>query len=364
MAADAYPSKPIRLIVPFAAGGTTDIVARIVSEGLTRELGQAVVVENRGGGGGSIGADALVRSTPDGYTLGVATVSTMATNPATNPQNPYNPIKDFTPITNLVNVPNVLTVNPSVPAKTLAEFITLLKNNPGKYSYASSGTGGISHLDGELFKSLTNTDMVHVPYRGSGPALNDVIAGQVNAQFDNLPSSMPHIQAGKLRALAIEAPKRLPSLPDVPNFGEAGLPQMDNMAWYGLVAPAGTPQAVVDRIHAAAVKVLKDPKIAQRLADGGSLVDGSTPAEYAALIKRELELRQRIARTATSSCRTEPLPAAPPRPLPGRGGAGPLRPDRSPLTAIAPVVASAPVRSDLSSLLTPPAPFAPCARPC
>ncbi|AUT48320.1 tripartite tricarboxylate transporter substrate binding protein [Achromobacter sp. AONIH1] len=296
VAADAYPSKPIRLIVPFAAGGTTDIVARIVSEGLTRELGQAVVVENRGGGGGSIGADALVRSTPDGYTLGVATVSTMATNPATNPQNPYNPIKDFTPITNLVNVPNVLTVNPSVPAKTLAEFITLLKNNPGKYSYASSGTGGISHLDGELFKSLTNTDMVHVPYRGSGPALNDVIAGQVNAQFDNLPSSMPHIQAGKLRALAIEAPKRLPSLPDVPNFGEAGLPQMDNMAWYGLVAPAGTPQAVVDRIHAAAVKVLKDPKIAQRLADGGSLVDGSTPAEYAALIKRELELRQRIAK--------------------------------------------------------------------
>ncbi|MBR8654503.1 tripartite tricarboxylate transporter substrate binding protein BugE [Achromobacter sp. Marseille-Q0513] len=296
VAADAYPSKPIRLIVPFAAGGTTDIVARIVSEGLTRELGQAVVVENRGGGGGSIGADALVRSTPDGYTLGVATVSTMATNPATNPQNPYDPIKDFTPITNLVNVPNVLTVNPSVPAKTLAEFITLLKNNPGKYSYASSGTGGISHLDGELFKSLTGTDMVHVPYRGSGPALNDVIAGQVNAQFDNLPSSMPHIQAGKLRALAIEAPKRLPSLPDVPNFAEAGLPQMDNMAWYGLVAPAGTPQAVVARTPAAAVKVLKDPKIAQRLADGGSLVDGSTPAEYAALIKRELELRQRIAK--------------------------------------------------------------------
>ncbi|KOF54611.1 MULTISPECIES: tripartite tricarboxylate transporter substrate binding protein BugE [unclassified Achromobacter] len=295
-AADAYPNKPIRLIVPFAAGGTTDIVARIVAEGLTRELGQPVVVENRGGGGGSIGADALVRSAPDGYTLGVATVSTMATNPATNPNNPYDPIKDFTPITNLVNVPNVLTVNPKVPAKTLAEFITLLKSNPGKYSYASSGTGGISHLDGELFKSLTNTDMVHVPYRGSGPALNDTIAGQVNAQFDNLPSSLPHIQAGKLRALAVAAPKRLPSLPDVPNFAEAGLPQMDNMAWYGLVAPAGTPKAVVDRVHDAAVKALKDPKIAQRLADGGALVDGNTPAEYAAQIKRELELRQRIAK--------------------------------------------------------------------
>lgn len=295
-AADAYPNKPIRLIVPFAAGGTTDIVARVVAEGLGRELGQAVVVENRGGGGGSIGADALVRSAPDGYTLGVATVSTMATNPATNPKNPYNPLKDFAPITNMVNVPNVLTVNPAVPAKTTAEFIALLKANPGKYSYASSGAGGIGHLDGELFKSLTKTDMVHVPYRGSGPALNDVIAGQVNAQFDNLPSSMPHIQAGKLRALAVAAPKRLPTLPDVPTFAEGGLPEMDNMAWYGLVAPAGTPQAVIDRIHDATVKALKDPKIIQRLADGGSLVDGNTPAEYAAQIKRELELRQRIAK--------------------------------------------------------------------
>ncbi|MGK8838665.1 Bug family tripartite tricarboxylate transporter substrate binding protein [Achromobacter xylosoxidans] len=295
-AADAYPNKPIRLIVPFAAGGTTDIVARVVAEGLGRELGQAVVVENRGGGGGSIGADALARSTPDGYTLGVATVSTMATNPATNPKTPYNPLKDFAPITNMVNVPNVLTVNPAVPAKSVAEFVALLKANPGKYSYASSGAGGIGHLDGELFKSLTQTDMVHVPYRGSGPALNDVIAGQVNAQFDNLPSSMPHIQAGKLRALAIAAPKRLPALPDVPTFAEGGLPEMDNMAWYGLVAPAGTPQAVIDRIHDATVKALKDPKIVQRLADGGSLVDGNTPAEYAAQIKRELELRQRIAK--------------------------------------------------------------------
>ena len=193
-------------------------------------------------------------------------------------------------------MPNVLTVNPSVPAKTLAEFITLLKNNPGKYSYASSGTGGISHLDGELFKSLTNTDMVHVPYRGSGPALNDVIAGQVNAQFDNLPSSMPPYpgrQAARPGDRGAQAPALAAGRAEL---REAGLPQMDNMAWYGLVAPAGTPQAVVDRIHAAAVKVLKDPKIAQRLADGGSLVDGSTPAEYAALIKRELELRQRIAK--------------------------------------------------------------------
>ncbi|MDQ8033298.1 Bug family tripartite tricarboxylate transporter substrate binding protein [Bordetella genomosp. 1] len=290
-----YPDHAIRLIVPFAAGGTTDIVARIVAEGLTRELGQPVVVENRGGGGGSIGAEALARATNDGYTLGIATVSTMATNPATNPATPYDPIKDFTPIINLVNVPNVLTVNPKVPANNLKEFIALLKANPGKYSYASSGTGGISHLDGELFKSLTGTDMVHVPYRGSGPALNDTIAGQVNAQFDNLPSSMPHIQGGKLRALAVASSERIKGL-DVPTFAEAGLPAVNNMAWYGLVAPAGLSPEIVTRLHDAAAKALKDPKVAQRLIDGGSIVDGGSTQAYAEKIKQELALRQKIAR--------------------------------------------------------------------
>jgi len=293
--AQSYPTKPIRLIVPFAAGGTTDIVARAVSDGLGRELGQPVVVENRGGGGGAIGADALAKSAPDGYTLGIATVSTMATNPATNPKNPYDPIKDFAPITNLVNVPNVLTVNPKVPAKTLKEFIALLKSNPGKYSYASAGKGSISHLDGELFKDITKTDMVHIPYRGSGPALNDTLAGQVNAQFDNLPSSMPHIQAGKLRALAVAAPKRVEGLPDVPTFAEAGMKDMNNMAWYGLVAPAGTPAAIITRVHDAAVKALQDPNTKRRLAESGAYTDGNTSAQYAAQIKRELDLRKKIA---------------------------------------------------------------------
>lgn len=293
--AQTYPDRPVRLLVPFAAGGTTDMVARIVADGLGRELGQPVVVENRGGGGGAIGADALAKAAPDGYTIGVATVSTMATNPATNTQTPYDPLKDFTPITNLVNVPNVLTVNPRTPAKTLQEFIALLKSEPGKYSYASAGTGSISHLDGELFKSLTGTDMIHVPYRGSGPALNDTLAGQVSAQFDNLPSSFAHIQAGKLRALAVAAPARVTGMPDVPTFAEAGLPAMNNMAWYGLVAPAGVPAAVVARVHDAAVKTLQDPTIRQRLMDRGALVDGGTPEQYAALIKRELELRKRIA---------------------------------------------------------------------
>ena len=294
VAADAYPSKPIRLIVPFAAGGTTDIVARIVSEGLTRELGQAVVVENRGGGGGSIGADALVRSTPDGYTLGVATVSTMATNPATNPQNPYNPIKDFTPITNLVNVPNVLTVNPSVPAKTLAEFITLLKNNRQVQlrlvrhrRHQPSGRRAVQVADQYRHGARA------LPWLGPGAERRDRRPGQRAIRQPALfHAPYPGRQAARPGDRGAQAPALAAGRAEL---REAGLPQMDNMAWYGLVAPAGTPQAVVDRIHAAAVKVLKDPKIAQRLADGGSLVDGSTPAEYAALIKRELELRQRIA---------------------------------------------------------------------
>lgn len=293
--AQSYPTKPIRLIVPFAAGGTTDIVARSVADGIGRELGQPVVVENRGGGGGAIGADALAKSAPDGYTLGIATVSTMATNPATNARNPYDPIKDFAPISNLVNVPNVLTVNPKVPAKSVHEFVTLLKSNPGKFSYASAGKGSISHLDGELFKFLTKTDMVHIPYRGSGPALNDTLAGQVSAQFDNLPSSMPFIQAGKLRALAVAAPKRVEGLPDVPTFSEAGMKDMNNMAWYGLVAPANTPAAVIARVHDAAVKTLQDPAVKKRLADSGAYTDGNTPQQYAAQIKRELEMRKKIA---------------------------------------------------------------------
>ena len=239
VAADAYPSKPIRLIVPFAAGGTTDIVARIVSEGLTRELGQAVVVENRGGGGGSIGADALVRSTPDGYTLGVATVSTMATNPATNPQNPYNPIKDFTPITNLVNVPNVLTVNLGA------------GQDPGRIHHAAQEQPGqvqlclVRHRRHQPpgRRAVQVADQYRhgaraLPRLGPGAERRDRRPGQRAIRQPALfHAPYPGRQAARL---AIEAPKRLPSLPDVPNFGEAGLPQMDNMAWYGLVAPAGT----------------------------------------------------------------------------------------------------------------------------
>jgi len=292
--AQAYPSRPIRLIVPFAAGGTTDIVARIVGDKLGRELGQPVIIENRGGGGGMIGADAVAKSAPDGYILGVATVSTLATVPATTAKMPYDPGKDFTHIINLVNVPNVMTINPKVPAKDMKEFIALLKKNPGKYSFASSGTGGISHLDGELFKVLTGTYMIHIPYKGSGPALNDTIAGQVEAEFDNLPSSLPFIKAGKLRALGLQSDKRADSLPDLPTFAELGLKEANNMAWYGLVGPAGLPKDIVAKLNSAANKALADPDVKRHLADGGSIVDGGTPEHFVQVAQKELALRRDI----------------------------------------------------------------------
>ena len=293
--AQAYPAKPIRLVVPFAPGGTTDIVARIAADRMTRDLGQPVIVENRSGGGGTIGADLVAKSAPDGYTLGMATVSTMATNPATNPRIPYDAARDFTPIINLVDVPNVLIVNPTkVPSKDVKEFVALLANNPGRYSFASSGSGGLSHLDFELFKMLTKTFVVHIPYRGTGPAMNDIIAGQVDAMIDNLPSALPHIRSGKVRALAVMAEKRIDALPGVPTFAEVGLKVANNMAWYGLLGPAGLPQPILRRVHEAAVKALNDPENKKRLADGGSIVDGGTPEAFAQKAARELALRREI----------------------------------------------------------------------
>ena len=293
--AQAWPTKPIRLVVPFAPGGTTDIVARILTERLSKELGQVVVVENRAGGGGMIGAELVAKAAPDGYTLGVATVSTLATIPATTAKMPYDPVKDFTPIINLVNVPNVMTVNPkNIRVKDMKAFIALLKANPGKYSYASSGTGGISHLDGELFKALTGTFIVHIPYRGSGPALNDTIAGQVDIQMDNLPSSIPHIKAGKLHALAVMSDKRIDALPDVPTFAEVGLKEANNMAWYGLVGPAHLAPEIVAKVNTAANAALKDANVLARFAEGGSIAAGGTPQAFVQTAARELALRRDI----------------------------------------------------------------------
>jgi tripartite-type tricarboxylate transporter receptor subunit TctC len=282
-------NKPIKLIIPFPPGGTTDIVGRLVSQELGKQLGTSVVIENRGGGGGSIGALEVARAAPDGYTLGMGTVSTMAVNPACNPKLAYDPIKDFAPISNLAHTANVIVVHPKVPAQDMKEFIALLKRNPGKYSFATSGTCGIAHMMGEQFKVSTGTYMLHIPYRGSGPALNDTLAGQVEVMLDNLPSSMPHIAAGKLRPLAVAWTKRLDTMPTVPTYSELGLKEMNDPAWYGLLAPAGTPREIITKIQAAANKAVFDPAIAKRLREAGAEPVGNTPEQFADEIKKERE---------------------------------------------------------------------------
>jgi tripartite-type tricarboxylate transporter receptor subunit TctC len=287
--AQTFPSKPIRLIVPFAPGGTTDIVARIVGDRLGKELGQSVVIENRGGGGGSIGAQAVSKAEPDGYTIGVSTVSTHAVNAACNPKLGYDPLKDFAPITNMARTANVLTVNPKFPAHDFKQFLDHVKKNPGKLNYATSGTCSIQHMIGEQFKVSTGTFILHIPYRGAGPALNDLLGGQVDMMFDNLPSSISHIHSGKLRALAVAWNKRLDSMPNVPTFAELGLKQVNDPAWYGLVAPPKTPEDVIRKLNAATVKVLNMPDIRERLMQSGAEPVGNSPAEYAAEIKAELD---------------------------------------------------------------------------
>ena len=286
--AQAYPTKPIKLLVPFAAGGTTDIIARVIADPLGKELGQVVVVDNRGGGGGAIGALETSRQKPDGYNLGIATLSSMATNPAINPKTPYDPIKDFTPIINIAATPNVIAVNPKFPATDYKAFEAYLKKNPGKYSYGSSGTGGVQHMLMELYKSLTQIEMVHVPYRGAGPALNDAVAGQIPMLLDNLPSALPFIKDKRLVAIAVAAPQRLAVLPDVPTFKEVGLEQVNRMAFYGILGPKGMPKELVDKINAATRKVLQDPAVRKRIEDTGSLVVANSPEEFAAELKNEL----------------------------------------------------------------------------
>ncbi len=292
--AQSYPNKPVRLIVPFAPGGTTDIVARIVAEKANAALGQNLLVENKAGGGGSIGALEVIRAGADGYVLGMATVSTTAANPAINAKIGYNPTTDFTPIINIAATPNVIAVHPSFPARDYKTFIEVLKKNPGKYSYASSGTGGIGHLQTELFKSLAGVFMAHIPYRGAGPALNDTVAGQVPIIFDNTPSALPFIKDGRLIPIVVASPQRLTQLPNVPTFKEVGLEPVNRMAYYGVLGPKNLPKDVVDKIHAAVKKTAELPDVRARIEATGSLLVLNTPDEFTKQIAAEFDVYKKV----------------------------------------------------------------------
>ncbi|MDH4415382.1 MAG: tripartite tricarboxylate transporter substrate binding protein [Rhizobium sp.] len=284
----AFPERPVTLVVPFAAGGSTDVVARVIAEKMSADLGQQVIVQNVAGAGGSLGAGNVARAEPDGYTILMGTVATHALNPLILKNKPYDAEADFAPVSLLVLVPNVLVVNPELPAKSVEELLALLKAEPDKWSYASSGNGTPLHLSGELFKSLAGVSMEHIPYKGSGPALNDVLGNQVSIMFDNLPSSSAHIKAGTLRALAVTTAERAPSFPDVPTMAEAGLPGYETYTWNALFAPKDTPQEVIDRLNAAAVKAMADPGVAERMKEFSATIVASTPDELAAHVKAEV----------------------------------------------------------------------------
>lgn len=297
----SFPTRPITLVVPFAAGGSTDIVARLVGQKMTELLGQSVVIENRAGAGGNVGATAVARAQPDGYTILMGTIATHALNPAILKTVTFDPVKDFTPISLLAIVPNVMVVNPNFPAKTVQEVIKLLKDNPGKYSYASSGVGTPLHLSGELFKSLGGVSMNHVPYRGAGPALNDVVSGAVPIMFDNLPSSAQFIRNGQLRAIGVTTKERVASFPELPTIAEGGLAGYETYTWNALFGPANLPKPILERLNAEANKALTDATVKQRLNDVSAQIVGSTPEALAEHVKLEVAKWAPIAKASGAS---------------------------------------------------------------
>lgn len=287
VAQDGYPTKPLTMVVPFSAGGTTDILARIVGQALGQDLGQTIIIENKPGAGGNIGAQQAARAKADGYTLFMGTVGTHAINQALYKKLPYDPIKDFTPLSRVANVPNLLVVHPSRPYKTVKEMIEYGKKHPSEITFGSPGSGASPHVSGALFQSMTGVELTHVPYKGSAPAISDLLGNQIAVMFDNMPSAIQHVRSGKLIPIAVTTAKRSPELPNVPTIAEAGVPGYEATSWFGLWSVAGTPQPILGKLHASLTKVLKDPAVAKKIADQGGEVVIETPAQFDAFIKSE-----------------------------------------------------------------------------
>ena len=291
-------AQPMRIVFPFTAGGSGDALARLLADQLRIGLDQPVIVDNRAGAGGNIGSAMVAKAAPDGYTLLMGTVGTHAINASLYAKMPYDVVKDFTPVTNVAAVPNMLVVTPDLPVKSVKELIDYGKKNPGKLNMASSGNGTSIHLSGELFKVMTGVAMEHVPYKGSAPALTDLMGGQVQVMFDNMPSALPHVKAGKLRAIAVTTATRSPAMPELPTIAEAGVPGFEAASWFGLLAPAGTPKEIVAKIHADVVKAMKTTDLTAKMAQQGAVAVGNTPDEFAAYIKAELAKWEKVVKAS------------------------------------------------------------------
>jgi len=296
--AQQYPTRPVRFVVPFAPGGSVDTLARTIGPRLADALGQQIVVDNRPGGNGNIGMEVVAQARPDGHTLVLGYIANLAIFPSLSAKLPYDPVKDYAPVTQIATSPNVLTAHPSVPAKNLQELVALVKAKPGQVNFASTGIASVGHLTGELLNTLAGMKMTHVPYKGGGQAIIDLVGGHVQVMFSGFSAAMPHIKSGRARALAVTGPKRSPALSDVPTLAEQGFPGVEATAWYGVLAPAGTPQAVVTRLHSEVVKILKVPDVVQKLDGLGFEIVGSQPAEFGAYIKSEMKKWEKVVRAS------------------------------------------------------------------